>query len=199
MLKKRKKTAGSEQAAAGAMTVAPPARSGDPTRGAPMNGAAVPTRPSHSWEENYGDLVYDLFYSILWNHKGAGTLYLSFWNEMDRELSRRKEVYERHARSWVLRGAIQFVLTSVGKFGRSLTPSEQVMLDANLNIPARLRQFESYLHKLPHSDQILLLLRDKYGLPYGEISPAMGLTEGALKIKRQQALRAMEEWLWDRT
>jgi hypothetical protein len=165
--------------------------------------APVPTpgasRPSHGWEENYGDMVYDLFYSILWNHKGAGTLYLAFWNEMDRELSRRSEVYERHARAWVLRGAIQFVLSSVGKLGRSLTPSEQVMLDANLNIPARLRQFESYMHKLPHSDQVLLLMRDKYGLPYEEISTAMGLSEGALKIKRQQALRAMEEWLWDRT
>lgn len=161
--------------------------------------AAAPVRPSHGWEENYGDLVYDLFYSVLWNHKGAGTLYLAYWNQMDRDLAHSTETYQRYARPWVLRGAIQMVLEGLTKHGRVLTPSEQVMLDANLNIPARLKQFESYLHKLQPSDQILLLLRDKYGLPYNEISAAMGHSEGALKIKRQQALRAMEEWLWDRT
>jgi DNA-directed RNA polymerase specialized sigma24 family protein len=159
----------------------------------------APLRPSHAWEENYGDLVYDLFYSVLWNHKGASTLYLSYWNQMDRHLAQAKEVYQRYARAWVLKGAIELLLEGIPKHGRTLTPSEQVMLDANLNIPARLRQFESYLHKLNATDQVLLLLRDKYGLPYEEISPALGLTEGALKLKRQQALRAMEEWLWDRT
>ena len=169
----------------------------------PPSGEATPVqvqpRPSRVWEESYGDLVYDLFYSILWNHKGAGILYLAYWNQMDRELARNPVTYQRYARPWVLRGAIQMVTEGLPKYGRALTPSEQVMLDANLNIPARLKQFESYLHKLQPTDQVLLLLRDKYGLPYDEISAAMGHSEGALKIKRQQALRAMEEWLWDRT
>jgi len=159
----------------------------------------TPMRPSRSWEENYGDLVYDLFYSVLWNHKGAGALYLSFWNQMDKELSKNQETYSRYARSWVLRKATQLLTEGIPKHGRALTPSEQVMLDANLNIPGRLKEFESYLHKLSPDDQLLLLFRDKYGLPYEEIAPILELTEGALKLKRQQALRAMEEWLWDRT
>jgi DNA-directed RNA polymerase specialized sigma24 family protein len=160
---------------------------------------AQPQRPSQRWEENYGDFIYDLFRSILWNSKGADTLYLSFWNQMDRELSQSTQTYERHARAWVVSAAVKTLLAGAPKLGRTLTASEQVMLDAHLNVPARLRQFESYLHKLGVSDQILLLLRDKYGLPYSDIAPAMGYSEGALKIKRQQALRAMEEWLWDRT
>jgi len=160
---------------------------------------AQSNRPSHTWEQNYGDLVYDLFYSILWNHKGAGTLYLSFWNQMDRELSKEQEHYQKYARPWVLRGAIESVLTGIQKHGRVLTPAEQVMLDANLDVHARQKQFESYLHKLSPQDHILMLLRDKYGLPYEEISAALGLSEGAIRIKRQQALRSLEEWLWDRT
>ena len=166
--------------------------SGDPT--VPKN-----QRPSRQWEENYGDMVYDLFRSVLWNTKGADALYLSFWNQMDRILSQSRQAYERHARAWVLGSAIRVLLAGTHRHGRSLTASEQVMLDANLDIPARLRQFESYLHKLGATDQILLLLRDKFGLPYSEIATAMGYSEGALRIKRQQALRAMEEWLWDRT
>ena len=159
----------------------------------------VSNRPSFSWEQSYGDLVYDLFYSILWNHKGAGALYLQFWNQMDRELTRQGANYQKYARAWILREAIDLLNQGVRKHGRTLTSAEQVMLDANLDLPARQVQFESYLHKLKPSDHILLLLRDKYGLPQEEIGAALGLSEGAIKIKRQQALRSLEEWLWDRT
>lgn len=93
--------------------------------------------PSQAWEQNYGDLVYDLFYSILWNHRGAGLLYLSFWNQMDRELARGGANYQRYARAWVLRSAIQVVVAGTAKHGRSLTPAEQVMIDANLDLEAR--------------------------------------------------------------
>jgi DNA-directed RNA polymerase specialized sigma24 family protein len=46
-------------------------------------------------------------------------------------------------------------------------------------------------------DQILLLLRDKHGIPYSEIASALRSPEESLKVKRQQALRTLEEWLWD--
>lgn len=172
---------------------------GEPRSVVESPSAARPQAPSHAWEQNYGDLVYDLFYSILWNHKGAGLLYLSFWNQMDRELARGGATYQRYARAWVLRSAIQVLVAGSAKHGRSLTPAEQVMIDANLDLEARQAQFESYLHKLPPADHILLLLRDKFGLPYEEISAALGISEGAIRIKRQQALRSLEEWLWDRT
>ncbi len=148
---------------------------------------------------NFGDLVYDLFYSVLWNHKGARILYLQLWRQLDRELGDGKSEFQKHSRAWILQRAIELLSRSQEKYGRALSPSEQVMLDANLNIPARLRQFDSYLHKLNIQDQILLLLRDKYGLPYAEVAATLRMPEGSLRIKHQQALRSLEEWLWDRT
>lgn len=162
---------------------------------------APPRRSPASAELNrqFGDLVYDLFYSVLWNHKGARALYLQLWRQLDSHLGNGKAKYQKHARPWVLQIAVELLLRSQEKLGRALSPSEQVMLDANLNIPARLRQFDSYLHKLSIADQILLLLRDKYGLPYAEVAATMQMPEGSLRIKHQQALRSLEEWLWDRT
>ena len=162
---------------------------------------APPRRSLASAELNrqFGDLVYDLFYSVLWNHKGARSLYLHLWRQLDREVGHGKPEYQKHSRAWVLQVAVELLIRSHEKHGRALSPSEQVMLDANLNIPARLRQFDSYLHKLGVLDQILLLLRDKYGLPYDEVAATLRMPEGSLRIKHQQALRSLEEWLWDRT
>ena len=72
------------------------------------------------------------------------------------------------------------------------------MLDASMNIEGRLKNFESYFHRLPVDDQILLLLRDKYGLPYHEIAATLVASEGSLKLKRQAALKCLDEWLWDK-
>jgi DNA-directed RNA polymerase specialized sigma24 family protein len=73
------------------------------------------------------------------------------------------------------------------------------MLDANSNLDGRFQQFDSYLHRLPVADQILLLLRDKFGIPYTELATALGVPEGSLKLRRQQALKALEDWLWSKT
>jgi DNA-directed RNA polymerase specialized sigma24 family protein len=77
-----------------------------------------------------------------------------------------------------------------------VTSQEQITLDASGNVSIRLKQFDLYFHRLIPEDQILLLLKDKYGIPYPEIATAMGIPEESLKIKRQQALRTLEEWLW---
>lgn len=148
---------------------------------------------------NFGDTIYDLFHSVLWNHKGARSLYATFWRSIERDHSGHSGSYQRHARPWILRLAVKQLLQAHAKLGRTMSPAEQVMLDANLEVPARLRQFESYLHKLSPSDHVLLLFRDKYGLPYDEIASALELPEGSLRIRHQQALRSLEEWLWDRT
>jgi RNA polymerase sigma factor (sigma-70 family) len=150
------------------------------------------------FNRNFGDMVYDLFYSVLWNHRGARTLHLGFWKKLDRELRQHPKFYQQNARAWVLKRAIGELIRSHRSLGRVMSASEQVMLDANLDIPARLRQFESYLHKLSVRDHALLLLRDKYGLPFSEIAAAMGMPEGALRVQHQQSLRSLEEWLWDK-
>ncbi|NDD92537.1 sigma-70 family RNA polymerase sigma factor [bacterium] len=168
----------------------------------PLKTSPEPSSSGHTGTEelnrNFGDLVYDLYYSTLWNHKGARSLYLTLWRKIDRELKASPETYQKYSRPWILQSAVDLLIQAAPKIGRTLSPSEQVMLDANLNIPARLRQFESYLHKLSISDQILLLFRDKYGLPYSEVAAILRIPEGALRIRHQQALRSLEEWLWDR-
>ena len=171
-------------------------------RGSPSQGSAPPVEGGLSTEElirNFGDLVYDLFFSVLWSARGAQTLYLQLWQSVERRLSKSNTSYRKHARAWTLQLAVELLKKSHSRLGRTLSPSEQVMLDANLNIPARLKQFESYVHKLQIQDQILLLLREKYGLPYSEIAAALRIPEGSLRVKHQQALKSLEEWLWDRT
>ncbi len=168
-----------------------------PTEQPPPNSTSRRPPASAELNRNFGDMVYDLFYSLLWNHKGARTLYLGLWRELDREIGIRGEEYRKYARAWVLQRAVHLVRNQHAKWGRVLSPAEQVMLDANLTVPARLRQFDSYLHKLPLSDQILLLLRDKYALPYSEVAAILETPEGSLRVQHQQALRTLEEWLWD--
>ncbi len=142
----------------------------------------------------YGDLLFDLCSSVLWSPVTGQNTVRKILKTLEK--TSKKSSYQRYERAWVLRVACDQLLAVAKRNGRRLTPSEQVMLDANLNTTARLRQFDSYFHKLSTDDQILLLLKDKYGLPYFEISAALNTPEDSLKIKRQQALRALEEWLW---
>lgn len=65
-----------------------------------------------------------------------------------------------------------------------------------MDIQQRLRRFEGYFQRLPLDDQLLLLFHDKYGIPFQEIAAILGAPEGSLKIWRQQALRALEDWIW---
>jgi DNA-directed RNA polymerase specialized sigma24 family protein len=145
----------------------------------------------------YGDLLFDLCESVLWSPSSAQVAFRAILKELRKSES--SEPYVDYERAWVLKVACTRLRSYAENHGRRLTPSEQVMLDATLSIPARLKEFDSYFHRLPTEDQILLLLRDKYGLPYQEISAAMGLPEGSLKLRRQQSLRTLEEWLWDQT
>ena len=157
-----------------------------------FNNKVADTTVIDDLEKNFGDLIYDLFLSVLWNQKGAKLLYTSFWRKTSKQLLRQPELYQKYSRAWTIQQAVHTLLEMQPKLGRVLTAPEQVMLDANLNIPARLRQFESYFHKLTPTEQILLLLRDKYGLPYTEISAALEMPEGSLRVRHQQSLRSLE-------
>ncbi len=143
----------------------------------------------------YGDLLFDLCESILWSSSSAQSAFQVVLKEI-RQQSLRQAAFEHYERAWVLRIACEKLRILVQKQGRRLSPSEQIMLDATLDNKTRLEHFDSYFHRLPTEDQFLLLFRDKYGLPYSEIASAMALPEGSLKTKRQQAFRALEEWLW---
>ncbi len=145
--------------------------------------------------ELYGDTLYDLCHSVLWSGSNAQIAFRSILKDL--RAASRKQRFQAHERPWVISVACARLRAFAQRHGRKLTPSEQIMLDANSDLQARLKQFDAYFHRLPVDDQILLLLRDKYGLPYGEIATALGIPEGSLKIQRQQSVRALEEWLWE--
>ena len=144
----------------------------------------------------YGDLLYDLCESVLWNPVTAQLTFRSIMKSIRRNTSADLS-FQEYERPWVLRIATQELLKLAASHQRRLTPSEQIQLDSDQDPLSRLKLFGSYFHRLSADDQVLLLLRDKYGLPYPEISTALGRPEGTVKTQRAQAIRALENWLWD--
>jgi DNA-directed RNA polymerase specialized sigma24 family protein len=159
-----------------------------------MSGPAIPGAVDRV-VQLYGDLLFDLCESVLWSPTAAQLAFRSILKTIRRK--RRGHGYTDNERAWVLQIAYDKLGELASQHQRKLTSSEQIQLDAAQNVAIRLKQFDSYFHRLTTDDQILLLLRDKYGMPYPEIASAMGLPEGTLKIRRTQALRSLEEWVWD--
>lgn len=143
----------------------------------------------------YGDLVFDLCQSVLWSPSNAQSAFRAVLKEVKKRHS--ENHFSVHERAWILRLACEHLQLVYGRMARRLTAPEQIKLDSGASAGSRLKHFESYFHRLHVEDQILLLLKDKYGLPYPEIATVLGAPEGSLKVRRQQALRALEEWIWD--
>jgi len=151
----------------------------------------------HSLEHfvrTYGDLLFDLCESVLRSSTHSQTTFRSILKKINS--GKRKLNYSKYERSWVLKLAVQQLLAIYHQSGHRVSADEQIKLDATLNVSTRLKQFSTYFHRLLPEDQILLLLKDKYGIPLSEISAALGAPEGSLKIRRLQALRTLEDWLW---
>lgn len=140
-------------------------------------------------------MLFDLCESVLQSSTYAQIVFRSILKRI--RYGNRFQKYSGYERSWVLRIACDKLLSLSRQQGQHVPLEDQIKLDASDQVSARLKQFNVYFRRLMPEDQILLLLRDKYGIPYGEIATAMATPEGSLKIRRQQALRALEEWLWN--
>jgi DNA-directed RNA polymerase specialized sigma24 family protein len=140
-------------------------------------------------------MLFDLCESILWNPLNAQLAFRSILKALKRH--RDGHGFTEYERAWVLQIACERLIELSERHGRKLTSSEQIQLDSAQNVALRLKQFDSYFHRLVTEDQLLMLLRDKYAIPYAEIASALGAPEANLKIRRAQALRSLEEWLWD--
>ena len=57
--------------------------------------------------------------------------------------------------------------------------------------------FRSAFDHLPADSRVLLLLHEKHGIPLSELASAWSEPEDTLKIRRQQALRTLSEWVWE--
>lgn len=143
----------------------------------------------------YGDMLFDLCESVLWSPVNAQLAFRSILKTLRRRRS--GHGYTEFERAWILQIACEKLIELSARHGRKLTSSEQIQLDSAQGVASRLKQFDSYFHRLVTEDQILMLLRDKYGMPYPEIASALGVPEPSLKMRRTQALRSLEEWLWD--
>jgi len=155
------------------------------------------TDPSLAMEnvvKNYGDLLFDLCESSLWSPSAARLAVRTILAEIKKR--REDEAFVEFERAWVLNIACAKIRALADRHGRKLTPSEQIELDSIENASGRIKKFDSFFHRLSLDDQLLLVLKDKYGIPMAEIASALGVPEGSLKLRRAQALRAMEDWLW---
>ncbi len=163
------------------------------------SGAASPGAPSlETLVQSYGDLLFDLCESVLWSPVNAQVAFRAMVQEIRRSQKNSVEArFERFERAWVLRLACDRLRSFADRHARRITPSEQLELDSQNTASARLHHFDHYFHRLSTEDQLLLLLKDKHGLPLTEIEAALGAPSASLKIRHQQALRALEEWIWD--
>ncbi len=143
---------------------------------------------THYFVRTYGDLLFDLCQEILNNSLQAQFAFRSILRKIRHH--NRFQKYSHFERSWVLRIACDKLI--------HLSHQNSIpKLEENESITARLKQLPSYFQRLLPEDQILLLLRDKHKIPYPEIATAMAIPEGSLKIRRQLALRTLEEWIWN--
>jgi hypothetical protein len=160
-----------------------------------------PKVPSHSdtdghWIHRYGDLAYDFASSVFWSSKNGKLalrrLYLSKGGQNLKEWS-----LSELERAALFRELLSQLREVQWRYMRKLTTAEQRMLDSNLSETGRLKQFDSYLHRLPFDDMALLLLRDKFGVPSPETAAIFETSEASLQLQRQQAYDALSDWIWD--
>ena len=160
-----------------------------------VDASTAPSSTIDALVQNYGDLLFDFCSSILWSQSGAQTAVRIILKDLEKRIS--TQTFGTFERTFVLQVTCDKLKKLVTRLGRHLSASEQIMLDATLDAPGRLKYFDSYFHRLNVEDQMLLLMRNKYELTYAEIADVLQTPQGSLRIKHQQAIRALEEWLWD--
>lgn len=144
--------------------------------------------------EKYGDLLYDVCHSVLWSHSNAQVAFREIIKTI--KATPANERFEKYQRAWILRISYEVLSKYSSKYARTQTPAERMMLDATKDLNLRIAQFDSFFHRLTMDEQYILLLRDKHGISDQELGAIMNLPEGSVKLRREQALRTLEDWIW---
>jgi DNA-directed RNA polymerase specialized sigma24 family protein len=142
--------------------------------------------------KTHGDLIYDLCESILKNSVNSQLSFRKILQTIKR--SRKTEQYVKYERAWILKIAVTQLRKTAGRYVRQKSKDQ---VDPGQGASQRLKNFPLFFHRITIEDQILLILKDKYGIPYSEIAAALAVPEATLKVRRQYALRALEEWVWE--
>ncbi len=147
--------------------------------------------------QNHGDLIFDFCESTLRSPANAQIIFRNTLKDIKKTAS--EYLGTQNERAWALKMTYQNIKNFSEKHHLQQSNEERLQTDTGMPTSARLKNFESYFQRLHTDDQILFLLKDKYGLTYSEIATTMGIPENSLKMRRQQALRTLEEWLWDKS
>jgi DNA-directed RNA polymerase specialized sigma24 family protein len=143
---------------------------------------------------DYGDMIFDVCHSLIRDPNHAQILFREILQKL--RTRRKQEAYSTYERAWILRIVCETLINQQSHYTELTTPEERIQLDAQTSA-AKIEHFKTYFNRLEPIDQLLLLFRDKFALPYSDIASALATPEGSLKMRRQQALRTMEEWLWN--
>ncbi len=144
--------------------------------------------------EQHGDLLFDLCESILGSSALAQIAFRSIVKKIRANL--KKVDYEVHERSWILKVASQQLSALVQRRGDRVEPKRQIEIDSQVDTGNRIKYLDFYFRRLRPEMQLLLLLQDKHQIPVNEIAAALGTPVDTLKLKREQALKTLEEWMW---
>lgn len=148
--------------------------------------------------KNYGDLLFDVAFSILDNSNLSQQVVHTVFKRLSDEFSKPNR-FVKHERARVIQITNEVIAVIHKKSSpKPITPT-QVMLDTAMSTEERMKNISEYLRRLSCEDQMIVLLKDKFGLPYPEISAALNIPEGSVKVRRQQTLRALEDWIWNQT
>ncbi|HSD99758.1 MAG TPA: sigma-70 family RNA polymerase sigma factor [Burkholderiales bacterium] len=71
------------------------------------------------------------------------------------------------------------------------TPGEEAGPEAQLQAKQNLRALQAALDRLPHDQREIVLLREVEDMSYGEISAALGISEGTVKSRLARAREAL--------
>lgn len=109
----------------------------------------------------------------------------------------KKSNFGKYERAWILKLVCRDIQKHFKKFNVRSDPSDTIDLNLEPSPQDRLKRFRDYLRRLRIEDQLLLLLKDRFKMSDQEISCALEVPEESLHVRRQQSLRALEEWIWD--
>ena len=146
------------------------------------------------WVESFGDSIYDLCVCTLWHTAHAQHAFRVITRTIEQKKNQNQ--FETYLRPWIFKIAVETLRTMFAKNARKPSALEQVSLDSELSLEEKFARFELYFHKLSFDEKVVLLLRDKYGLPYSEIAAIFSLPEDSIKLRRTLALRTLDDSIW---
>lgn len=143
----------------------------------------------------YAPLLQDLCDSILNNMQSSKQCLDRIQKQLTHIPPRNQ--YQKFERPYVLSIAVSFIADFLSSEARLRRTSSTSQLESGMTTEEKFENFSYFFHRLSLDDQILLILHDRHSVPLSEIAIALGIPENSIKIRRQQALRTLEEWIWD--